>query len=48
MSLESGRSMIQGILILAFAAIAVWVSSAVGPALVALMGFLKLQEAATD
>ena len=48
MSLEAGRAMVQGILILAFAAVAVWVSTPVGLGLVAFMGVLKLQEAVTD
>lgn len=48
MSLERGRAIVQGIMILVFAAIALWVSKPVGLALVALMGVLKLQESATD
>ncbi|MBI2872130.1 MAG: DUF2892 domain-containing protein [Chloroflexi bacterium] len=48
MSLESGRAMMQGIMILVFAAVALWVSKPVGLALVALIGVMKLQEVITD
>ncbi|MBI2857420.1 MAG: DUF2892 domain-containing protein [Chloroflexi bacterium] len=48
MSLERGRSLVQGIMILVFAAVAVWVNQPIGLALVALVGVLKLQESVTD
>ncbi len=48
MYLERGRSIIRGVLILIFAAIAYWVDLATGLALVALMGGLILQSAFTD
>jgi len=48
MSFESGRSIMQGFMILVFAAIALWVSQPVGLALVAFMGVVKLQESVTD
>ena len=48
MSLERGRDLMQGIMILVFAAIAFWVSQPVGLLLVVLMGAMKLQESVTD
>ncbi|MBI4337715.1 MAG: hypothetical protein HY683_07825 [Chloroflexi bacterium] len=48
MSLERGRALMQGTMLLVFAAIALWVSRPVGLSLVALMALLKLQEARTD
>lgn len=48
MYLENARSFTQGILLLAFAGIAYWVSLPVGLALVALMGVMKLQESVSD
>lgn len=48
MSLERGRSIVQGIMILVFAGIALWVSQPVGLALVAFMGVMRLQESVTD
>lgn len=48
MYLENGRALVQGILILIFAAIAYFVNSRIGLALVALMGILRLQESVTD
>lgn len=48
MSLESGRAFLQGLMILVFGAIALWVSTAVGIALVAFVGVIKLQESVTD
>ncbi len=48
MTLESGRSIIRGVLILSFAAIAYWVDLATGLALIAVMGSLILQSAFTD
>lgn len=48
MSLEAGRAMMQGIMILLFAAVATWVSAPVGLALVGFMGVMKLQETVTD
>ncbi len=47
MTLESGRSIIRGVLILSFAAIAYWVDLATGLALIAVMGSLILQSAFT-
>lgn len=48
MYLENGRAMLQGIMILVFAAIAYWVSLTVGLVLVAVMGVMVLQSAFTD
>ncbi len=48
MHLESGRALMQGIMVLIFAAIAYWVDFAIGLALVALMGLMILQSAFTD
>lgn len=48
MYLENGRALIQGIMLLVFAAIAYWVSLTIGLALVAFMGVMKLQESVTD
>ncbi len=48
MSLESGRNIVRGVLVLAFAAIAYWVDLPTGLALVAGMGGLMLQSAFTD
>lgn len=48
MYLENGRALVQGIMILVFAAIAYWVSLPVGLALVAFMGVMRLQESVTD
>jgi hypothetical protein len=48
MTLERGRAMVQGTMILLYAAIALWISTPVGLALVALTGVLKLQETVTD
>lgn len=48
MSLEAGRAMMQGIMILIFAAVANWVSAPVGLGLVGFVGLMKLQEAVTD
>lgn len=48
MSLESGRAIVQGIMILVFLAIALSVSMTVGMTLVAVMGVLKLQESVTN
>lgn len=48
MSLESGRAMVQGMMILLFAAIALWVSKPVGLALVAFMAVIRLQATVTD
>ena len=48
MYLENGRALVQGIMLLVFAAIAYWVSLPIGLALVAFMGVMKLQESVTD
>lgn len=48
MCLEAGRALMQGILILAFAAVAAWVNAPVGLGLVAFIGVMKLQEVVTD
>ena len=48
MSLESGRALMQGIMILVFTAIAFWVSMPVGLAVLAVLGLLRLQEVRTD
>ena len=48
MSLERGRNIAQGVMILAFVAIALWVSKPAGLILVAFMGVMKLQESVTD
>lgn len=48
MYLESGRALMQGILLLVFSAIANWVSLTIGLVLVAFMGVMKLQESVTD
>ncbi|MCS7207796.1 MAG: DUF2892 domain-containing protein [Dehalococcoidia bacterium] len=48
MTLHQARAVAQGIVLLASAAIALWVSTPVGLALVAVMGVVKLQEAFTD
>jgi hypothetical protein len=48
MSLENGRDIARGILILTFAAIAFWGSLTLGLALLAFMGAMILQSAFTD
>ncbi len=48
MYLETGRALVQGIMLLVFAAIAYWGSLPVGLALVAFMGVMRLQESVTD
>ncbi len=48
MYLENGRALMQGTMILVFAAIAYWVSLPVGLALVAFMGLMRIQESLTD
>ncbi len=48
MHLENGRALVQGIMILVFAAIAFWVSLPIGLGLVVFMGVMKLQESFTD
>ena len=48
MYLENGRALVQGIMILAFAAITYWVSLPIGLALVAFMGVVRIQESVTD
>ena len=48
MYLENGRALVQGIMILGFAAIAYWVSLPIGLALVGFMGLMRLQESLTD
>jgi hypothetical protein len=48
MYVENYRSLIQGILILVFVAVAYWVSPPVGLGLLAFMGVMKLQESRTN
>ena len=48
MSLENGRDIARGILILTFAAIAFWGSLTLGLALLAFIGMMILQSAFTD
>jgi hypothetical protein len=43
-SIENARSLVQGVLLLVFAAIAYWVSLPMGLGLVAFMGIMKIQE----
>ena len=45
MSLENGRDIVRGVLLLILAAVAYWVDLAAGLALVALMGVMILQSA---
>lgn len=45
MSLERGRDIVRGILLLIFAAIAYWVNLTIGLALIAFMGLMILQSA---
>lgn len=48
MSLQRGRDLAQGIMLLIFVAIAIWVSRPWGLGLVVFMGVMKLQESVTD
>ena len=48
MSLENGRDVIRGILILIFAAIGYWIDPTSGLALVGVMGVMILQSAFID
>ncbi len=48
MCIENARSLVQGILLLVFAAVAYWVSLPVGLGLVVFMGIMKLQESRTN
>lgn len=48
MTLDAGRNLMQGVMILIFAAIAAWVSLPVGLGLVGFMGVMKLQQTLTD
>ncbi len=48
MYLENGRALVQGIMILVFAAIAYWVSLPIGLVLVSFMGLMRVQESKTD
>lgn len=48
MSLEQGRALAQGIMILAGTAIAYRVSLPIGAALLAFIGFSRIQESVTD
>jgi hypothetical protein len=45
MSLERGRDIVRGILLLIFAAVALWVNLTTGLALIAFMGLMILQSA---
>ena len=46
--LENARALVQGSLVLVFAAIAYWVHLEIGMILVAIMGFLLVQSSFTD
>ncbi|UCE08929.1 MAG: DUF2892 domain-containing protein [Candidatus Thorarchaeota archaeon] len=48
MYLENARALVQGVMVLAFAAIAVWVHFEIGIILVFVMGFLLVQSSFTD
>jgi len=48
MFIENARSLVQGTLLLVFAAVAYWVSVPVGLGLVVFMGVMKLQESKTN
>lgn len=48
MYLENGRAIMQGIMVLIFAAIAYWVDLTIGLVLVAFIGVMILQSAFTD
>lgn len=48
MYLESGRAIMQGIMLLIFAAIAYWVNLTIGLVLVAFMALMILQSAFTN
>ena len=48
MYVENYRSLTQGILILALAAVAYWVSQPIGLGLLALVGVMKIQESRTN
>jgi hypothetical protein len=48
MYLEKGRALVQGIMILAFVAVAVFIDVTVGLILVTIMGILRLQQSVTD
>ena len=48
MCIENARSLVQGILLLVFAAVAYWVSLPIGLGLVVFMGLMKLQESRTN
>jgi len=48
MSLEQGRALFQGAMILVSAAVAYWVSLPIGMALVVFVGVVRLQESLTD
>ena len=48
MCLENGRDLVRGILILAFAAVARWMSATAGLVLIAFIATLILQSAFTD
>lgn len=46
--LENARALVQGSLVLVFAAIAYWINLEIGIVLVAIMGFLLVQSSVTD
>lgn len=48
MTLEKGRDLAQGIMLLVFVAIAVWVSEPWGLGLLVFLGVMKLQEPVTN
>lgn len=48
MTLENGRDVVRGILILLFAAVAAWLNRATGLVLLVVMGLLILQSSLTN
>ena len=48
MYLETGRTLVQGGMLLVFAAITYWVSLTAGLALMAFMGVMRIQQRRTD
>ncbi|MBX7244424.1 MAG: DUF2892 domain-containing protein [Candidatus Sumerlaeaceae bacterium] len=48
MCVERARALLQGILLLVFAAITYWVNAHVGLGLIVFMGIMKIQESQTN
>lgn len=48
MTLDAGRNLMQGVMVLIFAGIAAWISLPVGLGLVGFIGVMKLQQTFTD